>query len=110
LLAALALLAASAPARADERAGARPAENRPGTAARGPVRGMDFDVFIRLERGMTEGELLVRAGPPDHVAVEGFRDDVVKTFYYLPTVANPFTTVVTLRGGRIVQLERIRKF
>ena len=31
-----------------------------------PVRGMDFDIYIRLQRGMTEGELLLRAGRPDH--------------------------------------------
>ncbi len=39
--------------------------------ARPSVRGMDFDVYIRLRKGMTEGELLERAGPPDHQAVDG---------------------------------------
>lgn len=79
----------------------------PGSAA---ARGMEFDVFIRLQTGMTEGELLLRAGRPDHEGVESFRSDIVKSYYYFPTVANPFTTVVTLRGGRIANLERIRKF
>lgn len=74
------------------------------------VRGMDFDVFIRLQYGMSEGELLLRAGRPDHEGVDGFRHDIAKSYYYFPTVANPFTTVVTLRGGRIASLERIKKF
>jgi hypothetical protein len=75
-----------------------------------PVRGMSFDTFVRLERGMTEGELLIRAGPPDHRTLDSAEDVLVKTYYYFPTVSDPFTTVVTLRGGRIARLERIRKF
>jgi len=73
------------------------------------VRGMDFDTYIRLQGGMTEGELLLRAGRPDHESVDSIRRDIVKTFYYFPTSANPYTTVVTLRGGRIFNLERIKK-
>ncbi len=74
------------------------------------ARGMDFDIYIRLQRGMTEGELLLRAGRPDYESLENLRHDIVKTFYYFPTVANPYTTVVTLRGGRIFDIDRIRKF
>ncbi|MBI4207910.1 MAG: DUF4124 domain-containing protein [Betaproteobacteria bacterium] len=73
------------------------------------VRGMEFNTFIRLQRGMTEGELLLRAGAPDYSTVENFRDDIVKSFYYYPTVGNPFLTVVTLRSGRIADIERTRK-
>jgi hypothetical protein len=73
------------------------------------ARGMDFDVFIRLQRGMTEGELLVRAGRPDHESVDNLQD-YDRTLYYFPTVANPFTTVVKLRSGRIAHLERVKKF
>ena len=79
----------------------------PGSAS---VRGMEFDVFIRLQSGMTEGELLLRAGRPDYEGLENLRHDIVKSYYYFPTVANPYTTVVTLRGGRIANLERIKKF
>ena len=74
-----------------------------------PVRGMDFSTFIRLQRGMTEGELVLRAGPPDHESVENFRNDIVKSYYYYPTSSNPQLTVVTLRRGRIVNIERERK-
>jgi hypothetical protein len=79
----------------------------PGSMA---TRGMDFDVFIRLQTGMTEGELLLRAGSPDYEGMDNIRHDIVKSYYYFPTVANPYTTVVTLRGGRIANLERIKKF
>jgi hypothetical protein len=78
--------------------------------APGAARGMEFDVFIRLQRGMTEAELLQRAGVPDRESVENFRNDIVKSMYYMPTAGNPYVTVVTLRGGRIANLERIKQF
>ncbi|HET9404509.1 MAG TPA: DUF4124 domain-containing protein [Burkholderiales bacterium] len=73
-------------------------------------RGMEFDIYIRLQPGMTEGELLTRAGRPDHESLDSLVYDIVKTYYYFPTTANPYTTVVTLRGGRIAELDRIKKF
>lgn len=73
------------------------------------ARGMDFDVFIRLQAGMSEGELMLRAGKPDHESVENFRHNVVKSLYYYPTASNPYITIVTLSGGRITNLERTRK-
>jgi hypothetical protein len=73
------------------------------------VRGMDFDVYIRLQRGMTEGELLVRAGRPDHEAVDNLVD-YDRTYYYFPTVANPFTTAVRLRSGYIVRIDRVKRY
>ena len=72
------------------------------------ARGMEFSVYIQLQRGMTEGELLQRAGKPDHVSLESF--EIQKTYYYFPTPGNPYTTAVTLRSGRISDIERIRKF
>ena len=87
-----------------------PVPVQPAYPAAQPVRGMAFDIYIRLERGMTEGELLVRAGPPDHQSIDSGWDTAVKTYYYLPTVADPYTTVVSLRDGRIANLERIKKF
>ena len=82
----------------------------PAPAPSGPaVRGMEFDTFIRLQAGMTEGELLVRAGRPDHEAIENLAD-YDRTYYYFPTVADPFTTMVRLRSGRIVSLDRVKQF
>lgn len=92
-----------------QRADARLAAMQPPAPAAAPVRGMDFETYIRLQRGMPEGELLLRAGRPDHEAVENFRHDVVKSYTYFPTVASPYITVVTVRGGRIAAVERIRK-
>jgi hypothetical protein len=34
----------------------------------------------------------------------------MRTYTYLPTSADPFTTTVTLVGGRVSEIERIRKF
>jgi|SRR5688572_19843002 hypothetical protein len=73
------------------------------------VRGMEFDTFIRLQTGMTEGELLVRAGRPDHQSFDNLAD-YDRAFYYFPTVANPYTTVVKLRSGRIVSMDRVKQF
>ena len=72
-------------------------------------RGMDFDVYIRLQLGMTEGELLTRAGPPDYQSVDNLID-YDRSLYYFPTLANPFTTVIQLRGGRIASIDRVKKF
>lgn len=83
-----------------------PAAPQP-AAAREPA-GMAFETYIRLQPGMTEGEVLLRAGPPDHETVEDTRA-VAKSLYYYPTRANPFLTVVTIRGGRVANLERNRK-
>ena len=35
---------------------------------------------------------------------------VMKTYTYLPTPADPFITTITLVGGRVSEIERIRKF
>jgi hypothetical protein len=75
-----------------------------------PVRGMDFDVYRNLKVGMSEAELLSRAGKPDLESLENLQGFFVKTYNYMPTSSNPFFTVVTLRGGRIAQIERTRKF
>lgn len=86
-----------------------PAEAKTAAPVPAPARGMPFEVFMRLEAGMPEGELLLRAGKPDQETVDNLRGDIVKTWYYHPTSGNPFLTVVTLRGGRIANLERNRK-
>jgi hypothetical protein len=74
-----------------------------------PVRGMEFGVYIHLRRGMSEGEVLLRAGKPDQETFEGGRNFVVKSLYYYPTQADPYITVVTLRGGRVANIERTSK-
>lgn len=109
--------------------------------AQNEPRGMRFDVYIRLKQGMTEAELLQRAGPPDYESTDGTdtstraivqdsvvidpatgnpvpqrdvirseRTEIVKSWYYLPTLTDPFTTRVLLTGGRIANIERTKKF
>lgn len=73
-----------------------------------PARGMPFEVYIRLEHGMTEGELVLRAGKPDHYAIDNVHEGL-KSYYYFPTLANPFLTTISLRSGRIAGIERVRK-
>ncbi len=94
-----------------------------------PVHGLDFRNYVRIQRGMTEGELLVIAGEPDLKTDQGIAIAApttvqvgrnfstaartglaMKTYTYLPTPGDPFTTTITLVGGRVSDLERIRKF
>ena len=47
------------------------------------------------------------AGTPD-LAV---RDDwAIRTYTYMPTVSDPFTTTISIVSGRVSGLERNRKF
>ncbi|MBI1942533.1 MAG: DUF4124 domain-containing protein [Betaproteobacteria bacterium] len=93
------------------------------------ARGLEFRRYISVQRGMTEGELLGIAGEPDlkadhgvaiaapttvqigrHLSTAARTGLVMKTYTYLPTPADPFTTTVTLVGGRVSEIERTRKF
>lgn len=79
-----------------------------GAAEAAPARGMAFEVYIRLEHGMTEGELVLRAGKPDRQVIDNRREGL-KSYNYFPTPAHPFLTTVRLRSGRIIDIERVRK-
>ena len=78
-------------------------------AAAAPPRpkGLDFRSYLSLHRGMSEGELVTIAGAPDMVFSDVFAD---KRYTYLPTSSDPFTTTVTVIGGRVNHIERVRKF
>jgi hypothetical protein len=94
-----------------------------------PPRGLDFRRYVSIQRGMSAGEVLGIAGDPDLLVDEGLAISApatvqtgrnqrgaartalaLKTFTYLPTSADPFTTIITLVGGRVSEIERIRKF
>jgi hypothetical protein len=76
-------------------------------AAPKPPHGLEFRRYISIQRGMSEGELVTIAGSPDLL----FWDvRSVKTYTYLPTVADPFTTTITLIRGRVSEIDRVRKF
>lgn len=92
-------------------------------------RGLDFRRYISIQRGMTEGELLGIAGEPDLLVDNGLAISApttvqtgrnvrggartalsMRSYTYLPTSADPFTTTITLVGGRVSELDRVRKF
>lgn len=88
-----------------EAADARSAAERAATTPPQP-RGLDFRKYVALQRGMSEGELIAIAGAPDLL----FRDFSFKTYTWLPTPGDPFTTTVTVVSGRVSEIERVRKF
>ena len=78
---------------------------------------------------MTEGELLGIAGEPDlkadqgialaapstvqvgrHLSTAARTGLSMKTYTYMPVPGDPFTTTITLVGGRVSEIERVRKF
>ncbi len=71
-----------------------------------PVRGLEFRKYVSIRHGMTEGELLGIAGEPDFRT----RDKSLRTYTYMPTPADPFTTTITLVRGRVHEIDRTRKF
>src|SRR4051812_3399941 len=72
-------------------------------AAPPQFRGLDFRRYVSIRRGMTEGELLAIAGVPDLRARDHFFSSDAYT--YMPTVADPFITTVTLVRGRVAEIE-----
>jgi len=98
-------------------------------AAPRQYRGLEFRKYLSIQRGMTEGELLGIAGEPDLKADQGIaiaapttvqidrnfstaarQGLAMKTYTYMPVPGDPFTTTVTLVGGRVSEIERVRKF
>lgn len=103
--------------RMEERQRVRDAEEAKVSAQRAAAprapRGLDFRDYVRIQRGMSEGELLSIAGPADLVSDQGFAGPDVQrkmAWTYLPTPGDPFTTTITLIGGRVSELDRVRKF
>ena len=98
-------------------------------AAPARYRGLDFRKYISIQRGMTEGELLGIAGEPDLKTDQGIaiaapttvqigrnfstaarQGLAMRTYTYMPVPGDPFTTTITLVGGRVSEIERVRKF
>ena len=103
--------------RLEERQRQRDAEEAKSAAQRAsapkPPRGLDFRDYVRIQRGMSEGELLGIAGPADLVSDQGFAGPNLQRkvdWTYLPTPGDPFTTTITLIGGRVSDIDRQRKF
>ncbi len=107
---------------------ARAAAERAANAPRQP-RGLEFRKYVSIQRGMSEGEVFTITGEPDLVSDQGLAYAApstvqvapnlraparaglsLKTWTFLPTPADPFVTTITLVGGRVTELERVRKF
>jgi hypothetical protein len=120
--------------RMEERERRREAELVKATAERAAAesrrtRGLEFRKYISIRRGMSEGELLGLAGEPDlkadhgvaiaapatvqigrHFSTAARTGLLMKTYTYMPTPGDPFTTTITLVGGRVDDVERVRRF
>jgi Domain of unknown function (DUF4124) len=120
--------------RMDKRIAARQAEEAKLAAERAASeppepRGLEFRKYIMIERGMSEGEVLTIAGAPDFGGDQGIAYAApstvqvgpylrgparvawaVATWTYMPTVADPFTTTINFVGGRVSEIQRVRKF
>ncbi|NIS63001.1 MAG: hypothetical protein GTO13_20580 [Proteobacteria bacterium] len=72
---------------------------------------VDLREFGLIQRGMSEAEVLVRLGPPDHESFEGFTPNnlLLKSYFYFSETGRhqEITTVIKFKGGRVVRTERI---
>jgi hypothetical protein len=72
---------------------------------------VDLREFGLIQRGMSEAEVLVRLGPPDHESFEGFTPSnlLLKSYFYFsePRRHQDITTVIRFKGGRVTRTERI---
>jgi hypothetical protein len=106
----------------------RAAAERAANAPRQP-RGLEFRKYVSIQRGMSEGEVFTITGEPDLVSDQGLAYAApstvqvapnlraparaglsLKTWTFLPTPSDPFVTTITLVGGRVSEIERVRKF
>jgi hypothetical protein len=72
-----------------------------------PPRGLEYRKYAALRRGLKESELLNIAGEPDLVRWDS---KFAKTYLYLATEAEPFTTAITVVRGRVEEIERFNKY
>jgi hypothetical protein len=85
-------------------------------------RGLDFRTYLSIQRGMAEGQVLSIAGQPDVLDDQGvvFSNQgstqpgrtalAAKTYTYLPTAADPYSTTITFVGGQLTEIQRDGKF
>jgi hypothetical protein len=75
---------------------------------------VDTGAYLRLQKGMSEGEVLFRLGPPDkevYFDSEAQRTpQSIKQFLYIPgpEAADPHLTIITIQQGKILNIERIK--
>ena len=74
---------------------------------------MSFDTYQMLDQGMSEGEIVYRAGSPDK---EIYFDDPgrrfsesIKQYFYIPLPGdqNPQLTIITFKKGVVITIKRV---
>ncbi len=72
---------------------------------------VDLREFGLIKVGMSEAEVLVRLGPPDHESFEGFSATnlLIKSYFYFSESGRhqDITTLIRFKGGRVIHKERI---
>ena len=74
-----------------------------------PPRGLQFRDFRRLERGLSEAEVLAIAGPPENEVIDGVNSDLgltTKSYYYVSKGYNANITRIQFTNGNVTDLER----
>lgn len=75
---------------------------------------IDFDTYRMLDKGMSEGEIVYRAGTPDK---EIYFDDPahrspesIKQYFYIPFpgVQDPQLTIITFKKGIVIAINRVQ--
>jgi len=75
---------------------------------------LDFGTYKLLQRGMSEGEVLTRAGQPDKEYYFDSEPDrtaqSIKQYLYIPgpEESDPQLTVITIQMGRVLNIERTK--
>jgi hypothetical protein len=79
--------------------------------ASGSPRGLPFETFRRLDRGMSEGEILAIAGPPERETVDGIDTHSglqFKSYYYVSEGYNANVTRIRFTNGTVTEIDRNR--
>jgi hypothetical protein len=72
-------------------------------------RGLPFELYRRLDRGMSEGEILAIAGAPERETVDAVntRDGIqTKSYYYVSEGRNASITRIQFTNGTVTRIDR----
>ena len=73
------------------------------------LRGLPFEVFRRLDRGMSEGEILAIAGAPERETVDAVNTrngTQTKSYYYVSEGRNANVTRIEFTNGTVTNIDR----
>lgn len=68
-----------------------------------------FHKFRLLQEGMSEGEVIMRVGPPDRETLINNQFQYKKIWYYIPdgSYSGDWLTTITIdANGRVIEIER----